>query len=409
MRAQLSASPSGSQPSAADNAEIPATPGGNVYEAGVYHAGGAPTSSRRAASCGSTSIPGPRWLWQSGSQPEGTAQWTEYSLEVSATIEEAFASGFEAVPVDAERLVNFRLMRQERCGAPNRSRAVRREPSSGARGPAAEHLERVAHSDGQGRERADASASTKRPRSEDPAEEQRQPIMRGSADVSQRLAWRFTRLHPGWRLPSSVNESAVGLSDLLSASELDGATEVIASLGFVSPEHLLRNCRTVDLVARCPRAGGRGACRAPHPARRRPSIWMPAALLHPVGSCTPATPSRPASHSSSTFTMPPPVPLESAPPTPPACPLCRSTCTTSWSTSTGYSRAAPRSAPSCSAAPACSESSTVKSSPPQPKPLPALPTAPFPRCARLRAWSRPAACTAACTRAPTPAPCLDAS
>jgi hypothetical protein len=88
MRAQLSAAPSVSLPSVADNAEIPAAADVSAYEAGVssHHAGGTLASSR----------PGPRWLWHSGSH-EGTARWTEYSPETSATIEEAFASGFEAV------------------------------------------------------------------------------------------------------------------------------------------------------------------------------------------------------------------------------------------------------------------------------------------------------------------------
>jgi hypothetical protein len=198
---------------AADNAASLAIPSGNACAADTRH-------DRSGV---------PRWLWLSGRQSDGTALWTEYGLELSATIEEAFTSGLEAAFVDTERLVKFESMRQERHDAPHRSRAVRREPPPVARAPATEQMnivDLVAHSDARGRDRGAVPASGKRPRSADPAEEQQRPASGVKTEASPPVAWRFTRLHPNWRLPPSVNEGAVQLSDLLSASELEGASEV---------------------------------------------------------------------------------------------------------------------------------------------------------------------------------------
>ena len=73
-----------------------------------------------------------RWLWQSGSDA-----WSEFTRPQAAALERAFSSGGVTVQVDAERQVDVRRMRQERIGAPGRSRAVRREPaaSGGAAAP----------------------------------------------------------------------------------------------------------------------------------------------------------------------------------------------------------------------------------------------------------------------------------
>ena len=136
--------------------------------------------------------------------------WSEYGAPQAAALECAFASGGDSVvQVDAERQVDVRRMRQERIGAPGRSRAVRREPVTGGAGSSS--------ADGASSPAA-VSSPNKRARIDAPT----------PAPTLEEPAWRLNRLGDTWArlVPAEANTSTAGLRDLLSHSELEGATEV---------------------------------------------------------------------------------------------------------------------------------------------------------------------------------------
>ena len=151
--------------------------------------------------------PASRWLWQSGRDA-----WTAFAPNQASALEEAWATGGGVVRIDAERQVRVDTsgvpMRQERVDNPGRSRAVKRENGGAQEGkrprltPAAPSA--TADADGGGGGGVSPAAS------------------------GPPLAWRLNRLGEQWSrvLPSSVNTDSVSLDELLSAVELQGATQL---------------------------------------------------------------------------------------------------------------------------------------------------------------------------------------
>ena len=94
-----------------------------------------------------------QWLWQSSVSRD---EWRLFLPSQGDAIESGWAAGQERVPLDAERYVDLRAMKQCRTDDPTRSRRVRRDPPVPDDSPAhkRQHTEQAAPSTGAAREQA---------------------------------------------------------------------------------------------------------------------------------------------------------------------------------------------------------------------------------------------------------------
>ena len=179
------------------------------------------------------------WLWQS------SADWHAYPPAVCAQLDAARARGDDRVPLDGGRHVDLHAMKQVVTADPSRSRAVKRvAPAASASSASSASSSTAAAADDDGdatdvdEDNDDtAAAAAKRPR------------------TTPQLGWRLNRLHSSWvaagAVPASANRNSVGLSDLLSASALSGATEVHLHNFMIDLDWMITECPALgsaDLV-----------------------------------------------------------------------------------------------------------------------------------------------------------------
>ena len=168
-----------------------------------------------------------RWLWQSGQH-----SWTPYPDGVAQELEQAWRRGDAEAAVDAERQVDLRAMRQQRIGAPGRSRAVKREAGDDAAASSSSSSAAAASAGP-----AVAPAASSAAGSSDSHASKRQRV----ADAEQ-PAWRLNTLHPRWRASAAAQAETVGLAWLLAPAELAGATEVHLHNYMIDLDWMVEEC-----------------------------------------------------------------------------------------------------------------------------------------------------------------------